>query len=276
MARIEDYLPGGSKDPNAGGDLLQGNIDDAQQQQAARQDERPRDPETGQFVSQDSTPQTTDWETRYKELEKLNSRQAQTLGEQRRIIDDYIVQGSTPAQPEPHEPPSPITADELYEDPEGAVNRAVERHPAIQEARKIREQFESQQRENALQSFTSRHPDYQDISTSPEFQNWVADDPTRVELYNRGNQYDFSAADALFRLYKAESGMAQAQAQKEIETAELVNSSGEMIQEPPKYSRSEYVDKLTRAKQGDLSAEDWVKRNAAGYRQALATGNVRD
>jgi hypothetical protein len=275
MARIEDYLPGGSKDPNAGGDLLQGNIEDAQQQQQHRQ-ERPRDPETGQFVS--SAPPPTDWETRYKELEKLNSRQAQTLGEQRRIIDSYIMEeSSTPGYATPQEPPSPITADELYEDPEGALNRAVERHPAIQEARKIREQFEAQQRDNQFHEFTKRHPDYSDIGATPEFQNWVADDPTRVELYNRGNQYDFSAADALFRLYKAETGIAQAQQRQDIETAELVSSSGEhMPAEPPKYSRSEYVGKLMRAKQGDLDAEDWIKRNAAGYRQALATGNVRD
>lgn len=272
MAKIEDYLPGGSKDPNAGGDLLQGNIDDAAQQQTARQ-ETPRDPNTGQFVS---TPPSIDWEQRYKELEKLNSRQAQTLGEQRRIIDDYIMHDSTPAAATPQEPPSPITADELYEDPNGALNKVVESHPAIQEARKIKEMFEKQQRDTAFGSFQQRHPDYQEISTSPEFQNWVAEDPTRVELYNRGNQYDFSAADALFRLYKAESGLTRVQQQQEIDSAELVASSGEMVQEPPKYSRSEYIDNLMRSKQGDLNAEEWVKRNAAGYRQALATGNVRD
>jgi hypothetical protein len=271
MAKIEDYLPGGEKDPTAGGDALQNNINDAMSQQQARQE---RDPNTGQFTG--STPQT-DWETRYKELEKLNSRQAQTLGEQRKLIDEYILRdSSTPAvKPEPQEAPA-LTAEDFYEDPNAAVQRAVESHPAIQEAREIRNKWETTERERAQASFAERHPDYQDIASQPEFQNWVVTDPTRMDLYSRGNDYDFGAADALFRLYKAEKGIAQVQEQQDIERAELVHSSGEMVKEPPKYSRSEYIDNLTRAKQGDLAAEEWIKRNAAGYRQALATGNVRD
>ena len=274
MARIEDYLPGGQKDPNRGGDSLSANINDAQRQQEARQDQ-PRDPETGQFVS-DSTP--TDWEQRYKELEKLNSRQAQTLGEQRKLIDEYIVgTSSTPQpEPEPQESYQPITVDDLYEDPNAALQRAVDAHPAIREARKLTEQYQRDARDREAESFRERHPDYQDIAQSPEFQNWVVGDPTRVSLYTRGNEYDFSAADALFRLYKAEKGIAQVRQQQSIEQAELVTSSGEMVREPPKYSRGEYIEKLTRSKQGDLDAENWVKRNAAGYRRALASGNVRD
>ena len=61
-----------------------------------------------------------------------------------------------------------------------------------------------------------------------------------------------------------------------IDAASLEESSAQQITEAPKYSRSEDVDKLTRARQGDLAADNWVKRNAAGYRNALATGNVRD
>lgn len=274
MAKIEDYLPGGPRDPNRGGDSLDANINDAANQQEKRQ-EQPRDPQTGQFVS-DST--LTDWEQRYKELEKLNSRQAQTLGEQRKLIDEYIVgESPTPqSEPEPQESYQPITVDDLYEDPNAALQRAVDAHPAIREARKLTEQYQKDARDREADGFRQRHPDYQEIASSPEFQNWVVEDPTRVSLYSRGNEYDFSAADALFRLYKAENGIAQVRQQQDIEQASLVESSGEMVQEPPKYSRSEYVDKLMRAKQGDLDAETWVKRNAAGYRRALATGNVRD
>lgn len=274
MAKIEDYLPGGENYPNRGGDALDANIADAADQQEQRQ--QPRDPVTGQFVPDGST--TVDWEQRYKELEKLNSRQAQTLGEQRKMIDDYIMGNPTPQpEPEPQESYRPITVDDLYEDPNAALNRAVEAHPAILEARKLTEQYQKDAREREAEGFRQRHPDYQDIASSPEFQNWVVDDPTRVSLYSRGNEYDFSAADALFRLYKAEKGIAQVQEQRSIEQAELVNSSGEMAPaEPPRYSRSEYIDKLQRAKQGDLDAENWVKRNAAGYRNALGSGHVRD
>ena len=255
MAKYEDYLP----KPEGG---IEDEIEDASEQQDARQN--------------DAT-QTVDWQQRYSELEKLNSRQAQTLGEYRKTIDEFIT------SPTPDEdantsaaPLSPITVDDLYDDPNAAVLRAVESHPAIQEAKALKEQITRQSREAELEAFASRHTDYQEIGGSPEFQNWVAENPTRMDLFQRGNSYDFSAADALFSLYKAERGLNQANEAKDIAQAELVSGTGELVQEEAKYSRSEYIDKLKRAKQGDLNAEDWVKTHSGNYRMALQAGNVRD
>jgi len=259
MANIADYLPGGEKDPNKSPDGIDAEINDAKAQQTARE----------------TSTQEVDWQQRYQELEKLNSRQAQTLGEYRKTIDDYIV-NPTPAEATPQEDVKPITADDLYEDPNAAVQRAVESHPAIQEARKLKEKVEQDELNRAIADFKQRHPDLEEISATPEFQNWVVENPTRVELYSRGNQYDLSAADALFSLYKAEKGLTQVRAQEDISQAELVSSSGEMVQEPPKYSRSEYVTMLRRSKQGDLEAEEWVRNNVGKYREALMSGNVRD
>lgn len=273
MAKFEDYLPGGAKDPDGG--VLDAEINDAQQQQEARH-ENPRDPQTGQFVSP-STP-TVDWETRYKELEKLNSRQAQTLGEYRKTIDEFIVH-PTPSKPaDDHKnEPATFSLDDFYDHPDEAIRKIVDSHPAIQEARELKKASIEAKRNQDLQAFATRHPDYTEIGQSPEFQNWVMENPTRVDLFQRGDQYDFSAADALFSLYKAEKGLNQANSEREIAQAELEASSGELMPpEKPKYSRSEYINKLTRARQGDLDAEEWIKSNAAGYRMALEVGNVRD
>lgn len=271
MANIDDYLPGGASDP--AGRVIDDEIVDASKQQQQRQ----RDPVTGQFVA-DSTP-ATDWEQRYKELEKFNSRQAQTLGQQRQMIDEFIT-NPTPAAPVVQEEVKPITLDDLYEHPDETVRRAVDSHPAIQEVRQLKEDIQKRDLNDQVTDFKSRHPDYQTISTDPAFRNWVDDNPMRQELFARGNQYDLSAADALFSLYKAETGITQIQdeqtQQQAIDAASLESSSNVMVMEPNKYSRSEYVDKLTRARQGDLEADTWVKRNAAGYREALASGNVRD
>lgn len=264
MAKFEDYLPGATNDPNrpAGG-AMDEEIGDASQQQQARQD--------------DATP-ATNWEERYKELEKLNSRQAQTLGEYRKTIDTFITNPTPATEANPAEEESgTISLDDFYEDPNAAVLKAVESHPAIREARQLKEKMQEQERTSALEGFSTRHPDYSEVGASPEFQNWVADNSMRLELYQRADGYDFSAADALFSLYKAEKGISQVNTQRDIDQAELVNSSGEMApKEPPKYSRSEYINKLTRARQGDLEAEDWVKRHSAHYRMAMASGNVRD
>lgn len=252
--KYEDYVKGSQ-------DELSEEIKDAASQQEAR--------------AEPSTP-SVNWEERYKELEKLNSRQAQTLGQYRQTIDEFITNSTSSNPSTEDEEPTPISWEDLSEDPNAAVLRAVESHPAIREARTLKDQMVKQERERSLASFSERHPDYQDIAQSPEFQNWVVDSPTRMELFQRGNQYDFNAADALFSLYKAEQGLTQSRQREEISQAELVSSSGELVQEPPKYSRAEYINKLKRSKQGDLEAEEWVKRNARGYREALMSGNVRD
>lgn len=262
MAKYSDYAQPGQ-------DGIDVEIDSAAQQQQERQ----RDPDTGQFVA---TPEAVDWEQRYKELEKFNSRQAQTLGEYRSTIDDFIT-GPTSVEPEPPaEAPSPITVEQLYEDPDAAITKAVDNHPVVQEARTLIDNMGKKQRADEASAFVTKHPDFKDILNTPEFQNWVVEDTTRSNLYSRADHYDFDAADALVRLYKAEKGMAQVTNHQNIQQAELISSSGEMVQAPPTYSRSEYINKLKRSKQGDLEAEEWVRAHVANYRRALELDNVRD
>ena len=255
MANYEDYVV-----KTEDGIDVDKEIADAQQQQQARQ----------------ADTQAVDWETRYKELEKLNSRQAQTLGEYRKTIDEYILNPTPSKEATETAPPTPVTWDEVVEDPNAAILKAVDAHPAVQEARKLKAEFEKSNRDRAMSDFERKHPDYKELGSSPEFQNWVVEDPTRIELYSRGNQYDLSAADALFRLYKAEKNVTQFQAQADLQQAELVSSSAVQVPTTPQYSRHEYITKLTRAKQGDLDAESWVRAHSANYRRALEEGNVRD
>ena len=261
MANIDDYLPGGKLDP-AGG-TISDEITEAETKQQTRQD--------------DAT--SVNWEDRYKELEKHNSRQAQTLGQQRKMIDDYILD-PTPATPVVEEELKDITLDDLYDNPAEALSRAVEAHPAIQEARQNNEDAQKRELQSSLDNFKTRHPDFEEIGADPKFRNWVDDDNMRQELYARGDKFDLSAADALFSLYKAESGMKQVTQEQEqaqaIAAVTLEDSSAIMVSDQPKYSRFEYVQTLTKAKQGNLDADAWIKANAAGYREALATGNVRD
>jgi len=264
MAKIADYLPA-----PAGG--LEGEIKDASQQQQ----ERLRDPTSGQFIVDPASTPNVDWEKRYLELEQHNSRQAQTLGLYKQQIDTFIT-NPTPATPEPQVAPEPITMDALYEDPNAAIHQAVDQHPVVQEARALTQRYEADRLQRDADAFGVKHPDAMSIKETPEFQNWVVADATRMDLYTKGNQYDFHAADALFHMFKTEKGLANVTTQQAVQQAELVSSSGELVQEPAVYSRQEYIQKLMRSKQGDLEAEAWVKANAANYRIALGNGNVRD
>ena len=200
MANIADYLPGGEKDPNKETDGIDTEINQAEQQQ----EERQRDPNNGQFVS---TP-NVDWETRYKELEQLNSRQAQDLGLYRKMVDEYITSPTSVQEPVVQQESQPITSDDLWDNPDDALNRAVESHPMVQKVAQLEEQLRQRELEGSIKNFQERHPDYAQIGQDPAFRNWVEKDSMRIELFNRGNQYDLSAADALFSLYKAENNIA--------------------------------------------------------------------
>jgi hypothetical protein len=266
MASYEEYAKKYAQ--QAGEDSLDDEIKDAEGQAVARQEE-------------DVTQQQVDWETRYKELEKLNSRQAQDLGNYRKLVDEYIS-NPTPADDAANvqEDPKPITSDDLWDDPDGALNRAVDSHPAIREAKEIKAKLEAEAAAKEFTAFTERHGDFQDIVADPSFKNWVFENQTRMSLGMAADKGDLTAADALFSLYKAERGMSQAQTQKEqadaVAQASLEGGYGAEPAAPDTYSRSEMLEQKIRAKQGDVQAERYVNANAAAYRKALASGNVRD
>ncbi len=263
MAKFEDYLPGGGSDPTALAGGLDAEITDAEKDQQKRLD--------------DET--SVDWEDRYKNLEKLNSQQAQTVGEYRRVIDDYILNPTPASEPTPEES-GPITFDDLTENADEAISNAINSHPAIKRAQEIEATFEAQERDRALDTFKESHPDFEEIKGTPEFASWVQDNPTRVALYGSANNWDFNSADALFSLYKAEKGLSKANAEQQeadaIQAASLEESSTTLITTDSKYSRNEFIETKIKANQGDQEAERWINRNIAAYRIALESGSVRD
>lgn len=257
----------------------EGDVEEAAAHAATQETERPRDPATGQFTEQNATPDI-DWENRYKELEKLNSRQAQDLGNYRRMVDEYISSPTPANNAAVEEDPQPISVDDLYDDPNAAITRAVESHPAIKEAREIKAKLEAEAAAKEFSAFQERHSDFQEITADPAFKNWVFENQTRLALAQTADRGDLTAADALFSLYKAERGLSQSQnTQQQAEAVAQASLEGGYGAEPPApdtYSRSEMLEQKIRAKQGDQAAERYVNQHAAAYRQALASGNVRD
>lgn len=264
MASMKDYLPGGEHDPNAPAGGIDAELEAAKKDQEARE--------------ANATP--TDWEERFKNLERLNSQQAQTVGEYRKVIDEYIL-NPTPASEPSQEPSAPITQEELYENPSEVINNAIASHPAIQRAAQIEQQFANLSRETAVNVFRESHPDYVEIKDTPEFASWVSESPTRQTLHNRANSYDMDSADALFSLYKQEKGLSKQQDEAKeadaIKAASLEESTSTPVESSEaKYSRAEFVDMKMKANQGNAAAENWINRNVAAYREALQSGNVRD
>lgn len=246
----------------------------------AQETARPEGATNDSFEAPAGDTPNIDWEQRYNELQKLNSRQAQDLGNYRKMVDEYINTDSTPTPDEPVEEVQPITADDLYDNPEEAVRRAVDSHPDIVKARELTHQMEAEAKAKELSEFQERHSDYTEIVADPAFKNWVFENQTRLALAQTADQGDLTSADALFSLYKAEKGIAAVNAnaaqEAAITNASLESPHGSEPLAPDTYSRSEMLSQKIRAKQGDMQAEAYVNQHAAKYREALASGNVRD
>jgi len=268
MANYEDYLPGGK---NYVGEEEPSKVDKEIVDAAAQTEER---------TSSTPEEQATDWRTKYEEMNKAFSRQGNLVGEQKRMIDDYIT-SSTHQEPSVEEvSPEPISVDSLYDNPQEAIDRAIANHPSVKRAEALEIQLNNDRLMEAQNAFTHKHDDYVEITQSPEFANWVVEQPMRQSLALAADGHDYHAADALFTLYKADKALSAASSQATndaaVAAAELSTPAGGEPPAPDSYSRSEMLSQKILAKQGNLEAEAYVNKHAVAYREALGSGNVRD
>lgn len=154
---------------------------------------------------------TEDLVKMHQEAEKLISRQAQEVGEVRRLADELLKSqfSNTPEKQKPKEV-------DFFEDPKEAIRYAIENNPHVIEAGK--NALKSNQL-MAKQSFEKSHPDAMELVNDSEFINYVKSSPVRMELFKRADNYDVDSANELFGNYKLTKATKQAQG-KEIEHAE--------------------------------------------------------
>jgi hypothetical protein len=126
----------------------------------------------------------------HQEAEKLIGRQAQEVGEVRKLADELIKRQITPQE----QPVKAIEDDtDFFADPVKAVNKAVEAHPAVVQAQQAAMQMARMQTANRL---AQSHPDYTQVIADPEFASWVNESPIRQRLYVAADkQFDFDSAN---------------------------------------------------------------------------------
>ena len=133
----------------------------------------------------------------HQEAEKLIGRQAQEVGEVRKLADELIKR-----QLEPKKEEVATKEDEIdyFADPDAAVNKKIETHPAIKEAREQAKLMKQMQTINRLQQ---EFPDFQATVNDPEFAEWVKASPVRIRLYAQADaEADFDAAAELLNTWK--------------------------------------------------------------------------
>lgn len=134
--------------------------------------------------------------TMHQEAEKLIGRQAQEVGEVRKLADELLKQQLYKKTEEP----AIDNEIDFFEDPKTAVRNAVDKHPDVLAAKQAAEQFKQMQSQGALQK---KHPDYADIVNDSEFIDWVKGSKLRVQMYTQANtSFDFDSADELLSTFK--------------------------------------------------------------------------
>jgi hypothetical protein len=134
----------------------------------------------------------------HQEAEKLIGRQAQEVGEVRKLADSLIKRQITPQQATT---PAAVEDDvDFFADPVKAVNKAVSSHPAVRQAQMAASEVARMQTANRL---AQAHPDYLDIAKDPEFAGWVNESPVRQRLLIAADkQFDFDSANELLSTFK--------------------------------------------------------------------------
>jgi hypothetical protein len=150
----------------------------------------------------------------HQEAEKLIGKQAQEVGEVRKLADELLKQNLSAKQ-------QPIQEDEpevdFFENPQKAVQKTVDKHPDVLAARQAAAEFKRMQ---VQQKLTQEHPDYGQLVQDPEFVNWVKGSTVRMGLYAKADaEFDFDSANELLSTYKQLRGV---KAKQTEETGEVV------------------------------------------------------
>jgi hypothetical protein len=132
----------------------------------------------------------------HQEAEKLIGKQAQEVGEVRKLADELIKQNLGSRQQTRQEEPEV----DFFENPQKAVQRTVDNHPDILAARQVTQEMK---RAQIQQRLAQEHPDFGDIAKEQDFANWVKSSPIRIKIFEQADSgYDFDSANELLSTYK--------------------------------------------------------------------------
>lgn len=208
----------------------------------------------------------------YTELEKQFGKQAQELGQQRKLTDQ-LVQKELNSQNTTSEAVSEEEEFEFdYDNPKESIRKLVQK-----ELDPLKQSVTKTDVHLAQQQLQERHPDYVEVVQDEDFTQWVNSSSIRMDLYQRANNnHDLDAAVELLDTFKAlhpkeDTATKEVAKQKQVKERvnEMTTESGSSGQTGTKtYKRSEIINlRATNPK------EYWER--AEEFRNAYAEGRVR-
>jgi len=247
-------------------------IEVTSQQQQAEQVENTQTEDTPKVPSKYQGKTLEDIVNMHQEAEKLIGRQAQEVGEVRKLADQLIKNNLAQQTQLPQTKPQQEEVD-FFEDPQKAIQRAVENHPDVQAAKQTSAQFRAMQTQQQL---AAKHPDFAEVVRDGEFQEWVKASPIRLNMFALADSaYDFNSADELLSTFKQIRGVKAQQTQeagkqvlnKNLRAASVdVGGTGESSQKV--YRRADIMKLMT-------SDPDRYEALQPEIMEAYRTGRVR-
>jgi hypothetical protein len=157
----------------------------------------------------------------HQEAEKLIGRQANEVHEVRSLADQLLKQ-QLDSKAKEAKPIEESLEEDFFADPASAVNRQVEKHPAVLEARQAALEMK---RMKTAQQLSSKHPDFATIASDSGFQDWVKSSAIRLNLFAKADaEFDFESADELLSTYKE---LKQIKQQNQVQQSVAVESKAQ-------------------------------------------------
>ena len=185
--------------------------------------------------------------TMHQEAEKLIGKQGSEVGDLRRVVDDFIKTQTAKDSEKAAKETEAISPDDFIDDPQKAINKAVENHPSIKEAK---ESAKAMKRSETLAKIQQEFPDVQTVVQDPKFAEWIKASRVRTELFTRAEvDYDFDSAKELLDTWKEKQNISKKVAEtskvdreQQLKAADVgSNSSTSEPVSKKKYRRSDII-----------------------------------
>jgi hypothetical protein len=128
----------------------------------------------------------------HQEAESLAGRQSNEVGELRKVVDDFITKQTELKETQQDDD------DEVdyFTDPQKAIARAIEKHPAVREAQKASKDMALASTRAAL---LEKYPRMGEYFQDPKFAEWIKSSSTRTKRLKHANEnFDYETADDIF------------------------------------------------------------------------------
>lgn len=167
----------------------------------------------------------------YRNLEVHQGRLANELGQQRRTLDELLLDKRRQDLSQNGGSAPKVEAADLLTRPQEVLDQYVNAR-ARELVEPVAQRLNQLESALATSSFTTRHADSEQIVNSPEFRAWVGETPLRKQLAQNAAGGNAQAADALLTEYKLSKRLPGRNLEAALDKAEKATLESNQPSEP--------------------------------------------